>query len=256
MHTGSELAGASERGPAIRLENVSVRYRVPHERISSFKEFAIHWLRRRVRYENFLALRGVTLDVRRGEVLGLVGSNGAGKSTLLKVVAKVLRPTEGRVRVWGKVAPLIDLGAGFELELTGRENAILNGTILGYSRAESEARLPATVAFAELEEFIDAPVRTYSSGMVARLAFSVATDVEPDVLVVDEVLSVGDAAFQKRCFQRIQNFRARGATILLVSHELETVSTMCDRVAWLDHGTLLRTGPPSEVLPEYTKRSA
>jgi ABC-2 type transport system ATP-binding protein len=235
----------------VRLEDVSVRFRLPRERILSFKEYAIHWIRRRIRYEDFWALRGVNLEVRHGEVFGIIGANGAGKSTLLKVLAGVFRPTEGRVRVWGKLAPLIDLGAGFEHELTGRENAVMNGTILGYSRAESEARLARSVAFAELEEFIDAPLRTYSSGMVVRLAFAVATDVEPDVLIIDEVLSVGDAAFQKKSFDRIQAFRTQGVTILLVSHDMAAISSMCNRVAWLDHGSVREVGPPSEVLPRY-----
>jgi ABC-2 type transport system ATP-binding protein/lipopolysaccharide transport system ATP-binding protein len=240
----------------VRLEDVSVRFRLPRERILSFKEYAIHWLRRRIRYEDFWALRGVSLEVGHGEVFGIIGANGAGKSTLLKVLAGVFRPTEGRVRVWGKLAPLIDLGAGFEHELTGRENAVMNGTILGYSKAESEARLARSVAFAELEEFIDAPLRTYSSGMIARLAFAVATDVEPDVLIVDEVLSVGDAAFQKKSFERIQAFRTQGVTILLVSHDMAAISSMCNRVAWLDHGRVREVGPPSEVLPRYQQTPA
>lgn len=240
----------------MRLEDVSVRFRLPRERILSFKEYAIHWLRRRIRYEDFWALRGVSLEVGHGEVFGIIGANGAGKSTLLKVLAGVFRPTEGRVRVWGKLAPLIDLGAGFEHELTGRENAVMNGTILGYSKAESEARLARSVAFAELEEFIDAPLRTYSSGMIARLAFAVATDVEPDVLIVDEVLSVGDAAFQKKSFERIQAFRTQGVTILLVSHDMAAISSMCNRVAWLDHGRVREVGPPSEVLPRYQQTPA
>jgi len=253
---GSEPNGGSGSTLAVRLEDVSVRFRLPRERILSFKEYAIHWLRRRIRYEDFWALRGVSLEVGHGEVFGIIGANGAGKSTLLKVLAGVFRPTEGRVRVWGKLAPLIDLGAGFEHELTGRENAVMNGTILGYSKAESEARLARSVAFAELEEFIDAPLRTYSSGMIARLAFAVATDVEPDVLIVDEVLSVGDAAFQKKSFERIQAFRTQGVTILLVSHDMAAISSMCNRVAWLDHGRVREVGPPSEVLPRYQQTPA
>jgi ABC-type polysaccharide/polyol phosphate transport system ATPase subunit len=251
LPTGSKRASELGDHVVAKLENVSVRFRLPRERITSFKEFAIHWIRRKVRYEDFWALRGVNLEVRHGEVFGIVGANGAGKSTLLRVLAGVFRPTEGRVRVWGRLAPLIDIGAGFEHELTGRENAILNGTILGYSKAESEARLPRSVAFSELSDFIDAPLRTYSTGMIARLAFAVATDVEPDVLIVDEVLSVGDAAFQKKSFERIQAFRKQGVTILLVSHDLAAIASMCDRVAWLDHGSVREIGLPSEVLPKY-----
>ena len=237
--------------PAVKLEGVSVRYRVPHERIPSLKEFAIRWLRRRLRYEDFWALHGVDLEVARGEVFGILGSNGAGKSTLLKVVARVLRPTSGRARVLGRVAPLLELGAGFDFELSGRENILLNGTILGFSKANIAARLNGIVDFAELREFIDAPLRTYSSGMVARLGFAVATDVEPEILLVDEILAVGDAAFQKKSAERIRTFRERGATILLVSHDSAALRAMCSRVMWLKKGEIAAVGPADEVLAKY-----
>jgi len=236
---------------SLRLDGVSVRYRVPHERIVSLKEFAIRWLRRRVRFEDFWALSAVDLEVARGEVFGVVGANGAGKSTLLKVVARVLRPTRGRVRVWGRVAPLLELGAGFDMELTGRENVLLNGTILGYSRADVAARFDRIVEYAGLAEFIDAPVRTYSSGMVARLGFAVATDVPPEVLLVDEVLAVGDADFQSRSVERIRSFRDRGTTIILVTHNLAAVREMCDRVAWLQRGRVRAVGPTDETVERY-----
>lgn len=237
--------------PVIQLENVSVRYRVPHERIPSFKEYTIRWLRRKIVYDEFWALKDVSLQVRRGEAFGIIGPNGAGKSTLLKVAARVLRPTRGRVRVRGRIAPLLELGAGFDVELTGRENVFLNGAILGYTRSDVAARFDRIVDFAGVRDFIDAPLRTYSTGMVARLGFAVATDVQPDLLIVDEVLAVGDAEFQKKSSERIEGFRANGATILMVSHNLAAVQTMCQRAVWLERGTVQATGPSAEVVKLY-----
>ena len=241
----------STNGLAIRLDDVSVRYRVPHERIPSIKEYAIRWLRRRIRYADFWALRNVNLEVRRDEVFGIIGANGAGKSTLLKVVARVLRPTTGRIRAWGHVAPLLELGAGFDMELTGRENILLNGAILGFSRTDLAARLDSIVDFAELSEFIDAPIRTYSSGMLARLGFAIATDVKPDILIIDEILAVGDAAFQTKSAERMRELLAKGTTVLIVSHNLEVVRQMCDRVVWLRSGEAVAIGAPVEVLARY-----
>jgi homopolymeric O-antigen transport system ATP-binding protein len=238
-------------GPAVKLERVSVRYRVPHQRIPSLKEYAIHWLQRRLRYADFWALRDVDLEVARGEVFGILGANGAGKSTLLKVVARVLRPTSGRVRVWGRVAPLLELGAGFDLELSGRENIFLNGTTLGFSKADVASRLDRIVEFAEVGEFIDAPLRTYSSGMLARLGFAIATDVEPEVLIVDEILAVGDAAFQKKSAERIRSFCEYGTTILLVTHNATVLETMCSRALWLKRGKVGAVGLVEEVLARY-----
>jgi ABC-2 type transport system ATP-binding protein/lipopolysaccharide transport system ATP-binding protein len=238
---------------AIRLEGVSVRYRVPRERIPSFKEYAIRWLRREIVYHDFWALKDISLEVQRGEVFGIIGPNGAGKSTLLKVIARVLRPTTGRVRVRGRIAPLLELGAGFDTELTGRENILLNSAILGFARADVEARFDRIVEFAGLWEFIDLPLRTYSSGMVARLGFAVATDVQPEILIVDEVLAVGDAEFQVKSFERIQQFRADGATILMVSHNLATVARMCTRAVWLNHGQVQAFGPAEETIRKYQR---
>jgi ABC-2 type transport system ATP-binding protein len=239
---------------AVHLEAVSVRYRVPSERVGTFKEYFIRRLKGQVQMRTFWALQNVALDVYPGEVFGLVGVNGAGKSTLLKVVARVLRPTKGRVVVRGRVAPLLELGAGFHPELTGKENIFLNGALLGFSRREMEEKYDQIVAFSELGEFINAPIRTYSSGMYARLGFSVATASEPDVLIVDEVLSVGDEAFQKKCEARIQAFRARGAAILLVSHSMTTIEEMCQRAVWLDHGTIKALGEPAQVIRAYRER--
>ena len=240
--------------PVIRLENVSVRYRVPRERIPSLKEFAIRWLRRQLVYHDFWALRNVSLDVQPGEVFGLIGPNGAGKSTLLKVVARVLRPTTGRVRVRGRVAPLLELGAGFDMELTGRENVFLNGAILGYSRADIAQRFDRIVEFAGVRDFVDAPLRTYSSGMTVRLGFAVATDVQPEVLIVDEVLAVGDAEFQRKSAARIEEFRSAGTTILIVTHSMAVVVGMCSRVALLEHGQVLALGATKDVVQAYQGR--
>ncbi|MCI0520169.1 MAG: ABC transporter ATP-binding protein [Chloroflexi bacterium] len=235
----------------IRLENVSVRYRTPQERIGTFKEYAIRWLQGRLRMLDFWALHDVSFSVQRGEVFGLIGQNGAGKSTLLKLVARVLRPTLGRVWVRGRVAPLLEVGAGFHPELTGRENVMLNGVLLGFTRAQMKEKFDRIVDFAGLWDFIDAPLRTYSSGMSARLGFAVATDSEPDILIVDEVLSVGDEAFQRKSAERIDAFRRNGATIFLVSHNLGQVEQMCQRAALLDHGRVLAVGSPRAVVDLY-----
>lgn len=245
------MSAHDSNGLAIKLESVSVRYRVPHERIPTIKEYTIRALRRRLHYEDFWALHEVDLEVRRGEIFGIVGANGAGKSTLLKVVARVLRPTKGRARVWGAVAPLLELGAGFDYELTGRENIFLNGAILGFSRDHITRRLDRIIDFAELREFIDAPLRTYSSGMLARLGFAIATDAEPEILIVDEILAVGDAAFQRRSSERIQSFHQNGSTIFLVSHDLATVRNLCHRALWLRRGKVAALGPTDEVLQQY-----
>ncbi len=240
---------------AISLEGISVRYRVPHERIGTLKEHAIRWLERRLQYDDFWALRDVNLQVQRGESIGIIGPNGAGKSTLLKVIARVLRPTHGRVCIRGRVAPLLEFGAGFHPELTGRENVFLNGALLGFSRAEMQHKFQGIVDFAELWDFIDAPLRTYSSGMAVRLGFAIASDVQPDILIIDEVFSVGDAAFQRKSAERIEGFRASGVTILMVSHNPESVQTMCDRAIWLDHGRILADGASSAVVSQYLTRN-
>ncbi len=248
-------AVSTDAEPVIQLDNVSVHYRAAQERIPSFKEYAIRWLKREIHYERFTALRNINLKVYPGEILGIIGPNGAGKSTLLKVVARVLHPSEGRVRIRGRVSPLLELGAGFDPELTGRENVYLNSAILGFSRKDIERRFDRIVAFAGLQEFIDAPLRTYSTGMGARLGFSVATDVQPEILIVDEILGVGDANFQKKSFERIQGFQANGSTILLVTHSLERVRAMCSRVIWLEQGNLVMEGDAEQVVAQYLERS-
>jgi ABC-2 type transport system ATP-binding protein/lipopolysaccharide transport system ATP-binding protein len=246
------LAPAPAVDVVIRLDAVGVLYQVPHERIGSFKEFAIRALQRRVRYERFWALREVSLEIRQGETFAVIGRNGAGKSTLLKVISRVMKPTEGRVRVRGQVAPLLELGAGFHAELTGRENVYLNGTLLGLSRATIDRLFEEIVDFAEIGEFIDAPLRTYSTGMVARLGFAVATARQPEILIVDEVLSVGDQQFQDKCAARITAYRQQGTTTLLVSHTASLIRQMCERAIWIDHGVVRAIGPADDVLARYT----
>jgi len=228
-----------------------VRYRLPHERVSGLKEYAIRWLQRRLSYQEFWALRGVSFSLRRGEVLGVIGRNGAGKSTLLKVMARVLHPTTGRVVMRGRIAPLLELGGGFHPELTGRENVFLNLALLGLNRRESESLFDSIVDFAEIHDFINAPLRTYSTGMVARLGFSVATSVRPDILLVDEVLSVGDTRFQEKCLERMFGFQSQGTTIVFVSHSLAMVESFCDQVLWLDGGQARALGPAAEVIDLY-----
>jgi ABC-type polysaccharide/polyol phosphate transport system ATPase subunit len=236
---------------AIRLEGVCVRYRIPRERIPSIKEYAIRRLKRRIVYDDFEALRDVGLEIQAGETVGVVGRNGAGKSTLLRLIARVIQPTKGRVVVAGKTAPLLELGLGLHGELTGRENVLLQGALLGFSRTEMKRRMDRIIAFAELEEFIDAPIRTYSTGMAARLAFSVATDVDPDILLVDEALAVGDERFQRKCHDRMEAFRRAGKTVLLVSHALTQVRDNCRRAVWIHEGRLLRDGEAGEVTEAY-----
>lgn len=237
--------------PMIQLENVSVDYRLPSERIGTFKEYAIRKLQRKIRINKFSALKGVNLQVNQGEVFGLIGNNGAGKSTMLKVISKVLKPTTGRVVIYGKIAPLLELGAGFHPELSGRENVFLNGSLLGYSRAEMEAVFDDIVEFSELSQFIDSPVRAYSSGMFARLGFAVATAHVPEILILDEILSVGDEAFQRKCNNRMKSFQQAGTTVLMVSHALDTLEGMCNRLAWIDHGKILKIDEPRKVIAAY-----
>ncbi len=242
-----------DSGTAIQLDDVAVQYRLPTERIGTFKEFAIRFLQRKVSYTHFWALQDVDLKVRRGEVFGIVGKNGAGKSTMLKVISGVLLPKRGRVRVYGKIAPLLELGAGFHPELSGRENVYLNGSLLGYSKEDMDVVYDEIVDFAELQPFMEAPIRTYSSGMYARLGFAVATAHIPEILIVDEILSVGDEAFQAKCQARMKSFQDQGATVLLVSHGMATIEKMCNRAMWLDHGKVRLIAEPAEVVAAYRK---
>jgi ABC-type polysaccharide/polyol phosphate transport system ATPase subunit len=235
----------------IRLEGVALRYRVPRERIFSLKEYAIRRIQKRVLYDDFTALAGVHLTISSGERVGVIGRNGAGKSTLFRVISRVLPPSEGRVVVAGRIAPILELGLGFHGELTGKENVMLQGALLGFSRVETRRRLDRIVEWAELQDFIDAPARTFSTGMAARLAFAVATDVDPDILLVDEALAVGDEKFQRKCKERMEALRDRGKTFMLVSHSGEQIRSNCDRAIWLHHGRIVRDGGAAEVTEAY-----
>jgi ABC-2 type transport system ATP-binding protein len=236
-------------GPVITVDSVSKRFRLYHERNQSLKASVMR--RRRARYEEFWALKGVSFEVPEGSTFGLIGENGSGKSTLLKCIARILRPDGGSISTRGKLSALLELGAGFHQELTGRENVYLNGAILGLTKRQLDARFDDIVAFAGIEQFIDTPVKNYSSGMYVRLGFSVAINVDPEILLVDEVLAVGDAEFQRKCSEKIAEFHKQGKTIVLVSHTLPTVRTLCDEVALLDHGELVDIGTPGHIIDHY-----
>lgn len=241
----------SEPSVLIRLRDVGLCYRLAKHRIPSFKEYAIHWMRGALSYEKLWALDGIDLTMRHGESVGVVGRNGAGKSTLLKVISRVLKPTRGKAEVRGTLAPILELGTGFDHELSGHENIYLNALLLGRTRREIDRKLDEIVEFSGLQEFIHSPIRNYSSGMLARLGFSIATAWAPDVLLLDEVLAVGDAGFLKRCRERMQQLRDGGATVLLVSHSARDVRATCQRCVWLEKGRLQADGPTDEVLSRY-----
>ena len=238
---------------AIVVDDVSKQYRLYHERNQSLKAAIMR--RARVKYEEFWALRDVAFEVPEGATFALIGENGSGKSTLLKCMAHILRPEQGRIETTGKISALLELGAGFHPELTGRENIFLNGSILGMTKKQLNQRFDEIVDFAGLEHFIDTPVKNYSSGMYVRLGFSVAINVDPDILLIDEVLAVGDAEFQRKCLEKFDDFRAAGKTIVIVSHALESVRNLCDTVGWLEHGVLRRLGQSNDVIDEYLTES-
>ena len=236
----------------IEAEALSMRFNLGIEKSPSLKQRFVDAVKRTPRSrQDFWALRDVGFSVRRGEVVGLVGSNGAGKSTLLKLVAGVMKPTKGSVRCGGSVCPMIELGAGFDPQLTARENIYLNGAIMGYAQAFLDRRFDAIVDFAELRDFLDVPVQNFSSGMTARLAFSIATQVEPEILIVDEILSVGDAAFQAKSAEKMNSMIRGGTTVLFVSHSLELIRSMCARVLWLERGMLREDGESETVCAHY-----
>ena len=235
----------------IKAENISIRYLMTYDRVKSIKEYLVQMLKHQIRYEEFWALRNVSFEVKKGEVLGIIGHNGAGKSTLLKVISGILKPTEGSVQVHGTVVPMLELGSGFDYDLTGRENIFLNGAILGYSEEFLKEKYDEIVEFSELGQFIHTPLRNYSSGMVMRLAFSIATVVNPDILIVDEILAVGDAEFQAKSKKRMLELMGGGTTVLFVSHSLEQIREMCDHVIWLEHGTVQMYGETQAVCDAY-----
>lgn len=242
--TGSEYA--------IEVNDVSMIFNIASEQLNNLKEYFIKIMRHELFFKEFRALDHVSFKVRRGEVVGLVGTNGSGKSTMLKCIAGVLEPSEGSIVVRGNIAPLIELGAGFDPELTARENIYLNGSLLGYSREFVDEHLQEIIDFAELQDFMDMPLKNYSSGMVARIAFAIATVTEPDLLIVDETLSVGDFLFQQKCERRIKELvDADDVTVLLVSHNIDQVERLCDRVCWIEKGQERMVGPTDEVCAAY-----
>jgi lipopolysaccharide transport system ATP-binding protein len=245
-----EVCGATVN-ITIRVKDLRKKFIVNHAGVASIKTLIVWWRKRQI--VELEVLKGISLEVRRGECLALIGRNGAGKSTLLSLIARIYKPTSGEIEVNGRVAPLLELGAGFHLDLTGIENIYFNGVILGLTRQEVQSRLPKIIDFSELGDAIGAPVRTYSSGMMARLGFAIAIHVDADILIVDEVLAVGDQKFEKKCLERVKSFRDEGGSILLVSHQLDTVKSFADRCAWLEDGTVKMLGSPEDVIAEYTK---
>lgn len=237
----------------IEVNDVSMHFNLMVERVDSIKEYVMKLVKGKLLYNDFVALSHVSFKVQKGEIVGLVGLNGAGKSTLLKIIAGVLKPTEGKVITRGTIAPLIEVGAGFDPELTARENVYLNGAILGHDRKFMDSKFDEIIDFAELRNFVDVPVKNFSSGMYARLGFAIATMVQPDILIVDEVLSVGDYLFQKKCEDRIQVMLDKGVTVVIVSHDLNTIKKLCTKVVWLEHGKIKDIGPTDKICKEYEK---
>lgn len=235
----------------IQIADVSMRFRMTDDRIMSLKEFVTKSLKSKIGHKDFWALKHISFDVYKGEVMGIIGRNGSGKSTLLKVISGILKPTQGNVTCHGNIVPMLELGSGFDQDLTGRENIFLNGAILGYSEEFLNQKYEEILAFSELGEFIDVPIRNYSSGMMMRLAFSVATVVNPQILIVDEILAVGDEAFQAKSRARMMELMSGGTTVLFVSHDLNQIKDMCDRVIWLDHGEIKMQGKTAEVCEQY-----
>ena len=235
----------------IEVSDVSMRFRMNSDKIMSLKEFVTTAMRGKLQYQEFTALDHVSFTVKRGETLGLIGRNGAGKSTMLKIISGILKPTEGNVVCRGNVVPMLELGSGFDFDLTGRENIFLNGAILGYSEDFLNAKYDEIVEFSELGNFIETPIRNYSSGMLARLAFSVATMVQPEVLIVDEILAVGDAAFQEKSKRRMLELMGGGTTVLFVSHSIQQIREMCNKVLWLEHGVVVQSGETKSVCDSY-----
>lgn len=235
----------------ITVNNVSMKFNLAKERVDNIKEYIIRAVKGKLEQDEFWALTDVSFEVERGDAVGLIGLNGSGKSTMLKTIARVLKPTKGKVTVNGSVAPLIELNAGFDMDLTGRENVYLNGAILGRSRKVSDSLLSDIVEFSELEEFMDVPMKNYSSGMVSRLAFAIATAEYADILIVDEVLAVGDYKYQDKCIGRIKEMMAKGTTVFFVSHDIEQVEDICNKVVWLKDGRVHMQGDTSTVCEAY-----
>lgn len=240
-----------EKKIVIQAEDVTMRFRMNSDRILSLKEFVTTALRGKLKYQEFTALDHVSFSVQKGETLGLIGRNGAGKSTMLKIISGILKPTSGSVTCHGNIVPMLELGSGFDMDLTGEENIFLNGAIMGYREEFLREKYQEIVAFSELGEFINSPIRNYSSGMLMRLAFSIATVVDPEILIVDEILAVGDAAFQEKSKKRMLELMSGGTTVLFVSHNIDQIMEMCDQVIWLEHGQIKMIGAASGVCSQY-----
>lgn len=248
----ASIVDYSKQPLAVEVKDVTMIFNMASESLTNLKEYFIKLAKHELFFEEFRALKHISFDVRRGEVVGLVGTNGSGKSTMLKIIAGVLQPSEGEVKVHGNIAPLIELGAGFDPELTARENIYLNGALLGYTKEFIDENFDAIMDFAELKDFVDMPLKNFSSGMIARIAFAIATITEPDILIVDETLSVGDVFFQEKCERRIQHFIESGdVTVLFVSHSMDQVERICQRAVWIEKGDLRMDGPVDEVCKAY-----
>ena len=237
----------------IEVKNVKMKFKMSDEPLNSLKEIFTKAVTGKLKFNEFLAVNDVSFSVEQGETLGLIGTNGAGKSTTLKLISGILKPTEGSIITRGNIVPMLELGAGFDLELTGKENIYLNGAILGYSKEYLESKYEEIVDFAEIREFIDMPIRNYSSGMMARLAFSIASVVQPEILIVDEILSVGDIKFQEKSLNRMKELMSGGATVLFVSHDINKIEEMCDHVVWLEKGKVKKYGTAKTVCKAYRK---
>lgn len=240
-----------EQDYAVKVENVTIRFNMASERIDNLKEYFIKLVKRELMFKEFLALRDVSFEVKKGEAWGIIGTNGSGKSTLLKLICGILKPYKGSISVHGSIAPLIELGAGFDGDLTASENIYLNGAVLGYDRKFMKAHFDEIVDFAELHDFLEMPIKNYSSGMAARLGFAIATVVRPDILICDEVLAVGDYAFQQKCEKRMNEMREQGTTLLYVSHSIDSVKKVCDHALWLNKGTVQGMGTAEEICDVY-----
>lgn len=240
-----------EQEYSIVAENISMHFNMASERLESLKEYFIKLIKRQLFFKDFVAVNNVSFKIKKGEVFGIVGTNGSGKSTTLKMISGILKPTSGKIQINGNIAPLIELGAGFDGELTARENIYLNGAVLGYSKKYIDEHFDQIVDFAELRDFLDMPIKNYSSGMVARIAFAIATVITPDILIVDEILSVGDFLFQEKCEKRINELMEGGTTIVIVSHTIAQIERLCDRVMWIEKGNLKMIGDTAEVCEAY-----
>ena len=238
----------------VKVDNLGICFNLAKERVDSLKDYFLKFTKGSLHFEEFWALKNVSIEIKRGDFYGLVGINGSGKSTLLKTIAGVFKPTEGKVTVNGTIAPLIELGAGFDMDLTARENIYLNGAVLGFSKKFMDDHFQDIVDFSELHDFLDVPLKNYSSGMVARIAFAIATVTDPDILIADEVLSVGDYAFQEKCEKRMAQLLANGTTVIFVSHSTEQVKRLCNKATWLEHGKIIMTGDAETVCDAYSQR--